>query len=66
MILEKSSEYAFLSDEMLITSMLVTDVWDQMVWWQVWDVGDKSHHQHQDLGTNIKYQLPTSYSGVLW
>ena len=23
-----------------VTSMLVTDVWDQMCWWQVWDVDD--------------------------
>ena len=49
-----------------VTSMLVTDVGDQMCWWQNLDVGDKSHHQHRELGTNIKYQSPTSHSGVLW
>ena len=37
-----------------VTSMLVTDVGDQMCWWQVWDVGDKLR------------QLPTSHSCVLW
>ena len=49
-----------------VTSMLVTDVGDQMCWWQVWDVGDMSSHQHQKFGTNIKYQSPTSHSDVLW
>ena len=24
-----------------VTSMLVTDVGDQMCWWQVWDIGDR-------------------------
>jgi len=24
-----------------VTSMLVTDVGDQMLWWQIWDVGDQ-------------------------
>ena len=40
MIFEKSSEYAFLSNEMLVTSILVTDIGDQMCRWQVLDVGD--------------------------
>ena len=35
--------------------MLVTDVGDQST-----DFGD-----HRELGTNIKYQSPTSHSGVL-
>ena len=26
----------------------------------------KSRHQHRELGTNIKYQSPTSHSAVLW
>ena len=51
---------------LMVTSMLVTDVGDQMCWWQDLDVGDKSHHQHRELGTNIKYQSRTSYSGILW
>ena len=29
-----------LAAETMVTSMLVTDVGDQMCWWQVWDVGD--------------------------
>ena len=45
--------------------MLVTDVGDQMCWRQDLDVGDKSRHQHRELGTNVKYQSPTSHSGVL-
>ena len=35
------------------------DVGDQMSWWQVLDVGDKSRHQHQEFGTNIKNRPPT-------
>ena len=35
----------------MVTSMLVTDVGDQMCWWQDFDVGDKLRHQHRDLGT---------------
>ena len=27
--------------DILVTLMLVTDVGDQMFWWQVWDVGDR-------------------------
>ena len=50
----------------LVASMLVTDVGDQMCWWQVWDVGDQSRHQHQEFGINVKNQSPTSYSGILW
>ena len=49
-----------------VTSMLVTDVGGQMCCWQDFDGGDKSRHQHRELGTNIKYQSPTSHSGVLW
>ena len=49
-----------------VTSMLVTDVGDQMCWWQDSNVGDKSRHQYRELGINIKYQSPTSHSGVLW
>ena len=30
-----------------VTSMVVTDVDGQMCWWQIWDVGDKSRHQHK-------------------
>ena len=44
----------------LVTLMLVTDVGDQMTWSQVLDVGDKSRHQHQQLGTNIKNRSQTS------
>ena len=40
------------------TSMLVTDVEDQICWWQVWDVVDF----HVYKVTNIKY-LSTSLSG---
>ena len=41
-----------------ITSMLVTDVGDQMdgcVGDKFRDVGDKSRHQHQELGINITF-----------
>ena len=38
-----------------VTSMLVTDVGDQMCWWQDLDVGDKSRHQHQISVTNITF-----------
>ena len=37
-----------------VTSMLVTDVENQMFWWQV-----TSSHQHQKLGTEIGKQSPT-------
>ena len=40
-----------------VTSMLVTDVGDQMCWWQDLDVGDKSRHQHRELGTKGKGDL---------
>ena len=49
---------------LMVASMLVTDVGDQMCRWQDFDVGDKSRHLHPELGTNIKYQSP--HSGVLW
>ena len=29
-------------NESLLTSMLVTDVWDQICWWRIWDVGDRN------------------------
>ena len=43
----------------MVTSMLVTDVGDQMCWWQFWDVGDRfgmlvidlihrKNHQHNE------------------
>ena len=32
-----------------VTSMLVTDVGDQMCWWQVWDVGDRFRMLVTDL-----------------
>ena len=32
-----------------VTSMLVTDVEDQMCWWQVWDVGDRYRMLVTDL-----------------
>ena len=31
----------YISDVLKVTSILVTDVGDQMCWWQVWDVGDR-------------------------
>ena len=32
----------FLEDNKVwVTSMLVTDIGDQMCWWQVWDIGDR-------------------------
>ena len=31
-----------------VTSMLVTDVGDQICWCRVWDAGDKSRHQYQE------------------
>ena len=49
-------------------SMLV--IWFGYIIWtkfeQNLDVDDKSRHQHRELGINIRYQSPTSYSGVLW
>ena len=45
--------------------MLVTDIGDQMSWWQVLDVGDKSRHQHQELGTNIKNRSPTYNTEII-
>ena len=49
----------FFCDQGWVTSMLVTDVGDQMCWWQVWDVGDRfrmllidlihwENHQHNE------------------
>ena len=49
-----------------VTSLLMTDVGDQICWCRVWDASDKSLHQHQELGTSIKYESPTSHLGVLW
>ena len=49
----------------LNTSMLLTEIGDQMCWWQVKDVGDKSHYHYPEFDTNIKSQSPTSHSGVL-
>jgi len=40
-----------------VTSMLVTDVGDQMCWWQVWDV--RESRQHNDSATNIWNQSPS-------
>ena len=38
----------------MVTSMLVTDVGDEMCWWQVWDVGDRfKNHQHNKKVANI-------------
>ena len=42
------------------------EVGDQMCRGQYLDVGDKSRHQHRELGSNIKYQSPTSHSAILW
>ena len=39
----------------MVTSMLVTDVGDQMCWLQDLDVGDKSRQQHRELGPNITF-----------
>ena len=36
-----------------VTSLLMTDVGDQICWCRVWDASDKSLHQHQELGTSI-------------
>ena len=48
----------------MIPSMLVTNVWDQMCSWQVWDVGDKFEMLVTDLIhleiTNIMKKPPTS------
>ena len=38
-----------------ITSMLMTDVGDEMCWWKDLDVDDVTCHQHRELGTNITY-----------
>ena len=51
--------------------MLVTDVGDQMCWWQVWDVGDRfrmfvtdlinwENRQHNEKVANIMILPPTS------
>ena len=40
--------------------MLVTDVGDEISWWQLFDVGDKACHEDIDVGTNILNQSPTS------
>ena len=56
------------------TSMLVTDVGDQMFWWQVWDVDDRfrmlvtdlihwENHQHNGKINNIMILPPTSQIG---
>ena len=58
-----------------VTSMLVTDVGDQMCWWQVWDVHDQfrllvidlihlGNHQHNDV-TNITVTVMDSSSDNL-
>ena len=49
------SEY----DLFMVKSMLVTNVGDQICWRQVWDVDDKSSHQHQDV-INIHFVSPLS------
>ena len=54
-----------------VSSMLVTDVGDQMCWWQVWDVSDRfgmlmtnfihcENRQHNDSVTNIWNRSPTN------
>ena len=48
-----------------VTSMLVTDVGNQMGLWQVLDVGDKSRYQHQELVTNIKNRSPTNKTEII-
>ena len=53
-------------NKILVTSMLVTDVGDQMCWRHDLNVADKLRCKHRELGTNIKYQSPTSHFGVLW
>ena len=42
-----------------VTSMLVTDVGDQMCWWQVWDVGDRFRMMGTDLIYTILGKSPT-------
>ena len=39
----------------LVTSMLVTDVGDQMFWWQVTSPKSRIRHQHQISVTNITF-----------
>ena len=54
-----------------VTLMLVTDVGDQMCWWQVWDVDDRfrmlvndlihwENHQHNEKVADIMILTPTS------
>ena len=45
-----------------VTSMLVTAASDQMCWWQVWDIYDKSGHAF--YVSNITNWSSTSYSGI--
>ena len=62
---EKLDEMTLHETAVLNTSMLLTEIGDQMCWWQVKDVGDKSHYHYPEFDTNIKSQSPTSHSGVL-
>ena len=55
---------------MLATSMLVTDVGDEMCWWQLWDVGDrfntlKSRQQNYFVTHIIIIQSPTPFQPAL-
>ena len=43
-------EYTFLSPDKTVTSMLVTDIGDEVCWWQLWDVDDRfGHFRHRYL-----------------
>ena len=35
------------------TSMLVTDVGDEISWWQLFDIGDEACHQDIDVGKSV-------------
>ena len=38
---QSTKTFIYTVKHLRVTSMLMTDVWDQMCWWQVWDVGDR-------------------------
>ena len=35
-----------------VASMLVTDVGDEMCWWQIWDVGDQFNDHIENIYDN--------------
>ena len=48
-----------------VTSMLVTDVGDQMCWWQVWDVGDRFRMFVIDLIHNEKTNITKKVANIM-